>query len=782
MGVQAIGMPVPREEDLRLLRGKGRYVDDVRVANEAHGYVLRSPHAHARITALDVGRARSAPGVLCVLTGADLTRRGLGTLMPAVRRRRRNGAPAFVCPQPLLASDRVRYVGDLVAFVVAETINQAKDAAELIAVDYEVLPAVIGAEAALAPGAPALWGDNPGNEAFFHEVGDRRAVDSAFAKADHVVRHKTVINRVTANSMEPRGCLAEYDRDQDRYTIRCTVQSVHGTRAALADRIFKLPHHQFRVICDNMGGGFGMKGGCYPEYGLSLWASEVIRRPVRWVAERSEGLMSDEQGRGSVIDTELALDRDGRFLALRTEWKAGIGAYYSTDRPTIPLSVGLACQVNTYGIPAVHTEVTAVLTNTMTIAPYRGGGRPEPIYAIETIIDKAAHQLGLTPAELRHRNTIPANAMPFTTAFGQTYDCGDFPKNLEDCLALADYDRTAARREAAKQRGKLHGIGIATAVAASGGRDYEHAEIRFDPSGGVVLMTGSMDHGQGHGTTFKQVLSEKLGIDADLIRYRYGDSDLVTMGIGTFGSRSAQLAGSAIVIAADRLIDKGRKIAAHMMEAAIPDVAFENGKFAIAGTDRSVGIADVAKQSFHSLQLPNGLETGFTERANFGPADPATFPAGAHLCEVEIDEETGEVTLTRYAAVDDVGRVLNPLLCEGQIHGGIVQGVGQALMEDIVYDPANGQLVSASFQDYCMPRADQFCVFEVGNNPTLTEKNPLGVKGVGEAGTIAAIPAVMNAVNDALAQVGAPYVEAPATSEKLWRALRAARAGKRGPA
>ena len=782
MGVQAIGMPVPREEDLRLLRGKGRYVDDVRVANEAHGYVLRSPHAHARITALDVGRARSAPGVLCVLTGADLTRRGLGTLMPAVRRRRRNGALAFVCPQPLLASDRVRYVGDLVAFVVAETINQAKDAAELIAVDYEVLPAVIGAEAALAPGAPALWGDNPGNEAFFHEVGDRRAVDSAFAKADHVVRHKTVINRVTANSMEPRGCLAEYDRDQDRYTIRCTVQSVHGTRAALADRIFKLPHHQFRVICDNMGGGFGMKGGCYPEYGLSLWASEVIGRPVRWVAERSEGLMSDEQGRGSVIDTELALDRDGRFLALRTEWKAGIGAYYSTDRPTIPLSVGLACQVNTYGIPAVHTEVTAVLTNTMTIAPYRGGGRPEPIYAIETIIDKAAHQLGLTPAELRHRNTIPANAMPFTTAFGQTYDCGDFPKNLEDCLALADYDRTAARREAAKQRGKLHGIGIATAVAASGGRDYEHAEIRFDPSGGVVLMTGSMDHGQGHGTTFKQVLSEKLGIDADLIRYRYGDSDLVTMGIGTFGSRSAQLAGSAIVVAADRLIDKGRKIAAHMMEAAIPDVAFENGKFAIAGTDRSVGIADVAKQSFHSLQLPDGLETGFTERANFGPADPATFPAGAHLCEVEIDEETGEVTLTRYAAVDDVGRVLNPLLCEGQIHGGIVQGVGQALMQDIVYDPANGQLVSASFQDYCMPRADQFCVFEVGNNPTLTEKNPLGVKGVGEAGTIAAIPAVMNAVNDALAQVGAPYVEAPATSEKLWRALRAARAGKRGPA
>ncbi len=725
--------------------------------------------------ALDVARAISAPGVLCVLTGEDLAGRGLGTLLPAVPRRRRNGSPAFVCPQPLLAGERVRYVGDPIAFIVAESVHQARDAAELIDIDFEPLPAVIDAEAALAPGAPAVWDENPGNEAFSHEVGDRAAVDAAFARAAHIVRHKTVINRVTANSMEPRGCLAHYDPDQDRYTIRCTVQSVHGTRAALADRIFKLPHHQFRVICDNMGGGFGMKGGCYPEYALSLWASEVIGRPVRWTAERSEGLMSDEQGRGSVIDTELALDRDGRFLALRTRWRSAIGAYFSTDRPTIPLTVGLGCLVNTYAIPALHAEVTAVLTNTMTIAPYRGGGRPEPIYATETIIDKAAHQLGLAPAELRRRNTIPAEAMPFRTALGQTYDCGDFPKNLEDCLALADYGRVAERREAARRRGKLLGVGVATTVAASGGRDYEHAEIRFDPSGSVMLITGSMDHGQGHGTTFKQILSEKLGIDADLIRYRYGDSDLVTMGIGTFGSRSAQLAGSAIVVAADRLIDKGRKIAAHMMEAALPDIAFANGRFAIPGTDRAVGIVEVAKESFHWARLPSEIETGFTERANFGPADPATFPSGAHLCEVEIDEETGEVALTRYAAVDDVGRILNPLLCEGQIHGGIVQGVGQALMENLVYDETTGQLLSGSFQDYCMPRADQFCDFAVANNPTLTEKNPLGVKGVGEAGTIAAIPAVMNAVNDALAQIGAPCVEAPATAEKLWRAIRSAR-------
>ena len=775
MSVQAIGQPVRREEDLRLLKGKGRYVDDVREPNEARGYVLRSPHAHARIARLDANIARASPGVLAVLTGEDLRRRGLGTLMPGVRRRCRNGAPAFVCPQPLLAGDRVRYVGDPVAFIVAETPNQAKDGAELIEIEYETLPAAISAEAALAPGAPVIWDENSGNEAFFHEIGDKAAVDAAFAKADRIVRHMIPINRVTANSMEPRGCLAQYDPDQDRYTIRCTIQSVHATRAALADRIFKQPQHRFRVVCDNMGGGFGMKGGCYPEYGLSLWASEVTGRPVRWIAERSEGLSSDEQGRGSVVDTELALDREGRFVALRAQWKAAIGAYFSTDRPTIPLTIGLGCLINTYGVPLVHAQVIAVLTNTMSIAPYRGRSRPEPIYVIETIIDKAAHELGIEPAELRRRNTIPAEAMPFTTVLQQTYDSCDFVKNLDDCLAVADYGRVAERREAARIRGKLLGVGVATAVAASGGRDYEHAEIRFDPSGGVVLMTGSMDHGQGHGTTFKQVLSEKLGIDAELIRYRYGDSDLVTMGIGTFGSRSAQLAGSAIAVAAHRIIDKGRKIAAHMMEAGTHDVEFADGRFAIAGTDRSVGIVEVAKQSFDAAHLPGDVEAGFSERANFGPPGCATFPSGAHCCEVEIDAETGEVALSRYVAVDDVGRVLNPLLCEGQIHGGIVQGAGQALMENLVYDPSSGQLLTGSFQDYAMPRADDFCRFDLANNPTLTDRNPLGVKGVGEAGTLCAIPAVMNAVNDALAHIGAPRVEGPAISEKVWRALRSTR-------
>ena len=774
MAVQAIGQRVRREEDLRLLTGRGRYVDDVPAIAALRGYVLRSPHAHARIVSIDAKQAKTAPGVLAVLTGADLQRRGLGTLRPLVPRRKKNGGAAFVCPQPLLAQDHVRYVGDPVVFIVAETLNQAKDAAELIDIEYEPLPAAITAEAAVAPGAPAVWPDNAGNEAFTFEAGDRAEVEAALARAPCIVRMHIPVNRVTANSMEPRGCLAYYDPAEERYTIRCTVQSVHQIRAALAGQIFRVPHHQVRVLCDNMGGGFGMKGGCYPEYGLSLWASEVVGRPVRWTSERSEGLLSDEQARGSTVEAELGLDDNGKFLALRTRWISSIGAYYSSDRPTIPLTIGMGCLVNTYTFPAVYAECTAVLTNTMTTAPYRGGSRPEPIYFTETIIEKAAHELGMDPAELRRRNTIPASAMPYTTPLRQTYDSGDFGKNLDDALHLAAYDRIEERRAEARRRGKLRGIGVATTVAATGGRDYEHAEIRFDPAGGVVLITGSMDHGQGHGTTFKQVLSEKLGIDADKIRYRYGDSDLVTMGIGTFGSRSAQLAGSAIVTAADRLVEKGRKIAAHVMEAAASDIVFEAGSFTIAGTDRSVAIEEVARQAFQSAQLPEDIETGFTERANFGPADAATFPSGAHVAEVEIDIETGEVRLARYCAVDDVGTMLNPLLCEGQIHGGIVQGVGQALLENLVYDPESGQLLTGSFQDYGMPRADDFCLFELEENSSPTDKNPLGVKGVGEAGTIGSIPAVMNAINNALTAVGAPPVDLPATPEKVWRALHSA--------
>jgi carbon-monoxide dehydrogenase large subunit len=775
MGQYGIGQAVPREEDPRLLKGRGRYTDDVRMPNEARAYVLRSPHAHAKISSIDVRAAQQMPGVLAVLTGDDLRARGLGTIRPHVPRKRSSGAPAYVCPQPLLAQGRVRYAGDPVAFVVADTLDLARDAAERIAVEYAALPAVVTAEAGLAQGAPAVWDDNPGNEAFFHEAGDKGAVDAAISRAAHVVRHRIEINRVTANAMEPRACVAAYDPDDGRYTIRCTIQSAHGTRAALARQILKVPETKVRVQCDNMGGGFGMKGGCYPEYGLALWASEVVGRPVRWTGERSEGLLTDEQSRGSIVDAELALDRDGHFLALRARWRASIGAYFTSDRCTIPLTVALGCLVNTYRIGAIHAQVYAVLTNTMMIAPYRGGGRPEPLFVTEIMVDRAAHQLGIDPAELRRRNTIAAASMPYTTPMKQVYDSGDFVKNLDDAIKLSRQDELPARRAEAKKRGQILGRGVATSVAATGGRDFEHAEIRFDPGGTVTLITGSMDHGQGHGTTYKQILSDKLGIDADRIEYRYGDTDLVTQGIGTFGSRSAMLAGSAIVIASERLIERGRKIAAHMMEAAASDVVFEEGAFAIAGTDRKVDLADVARRSFDSAAIPKELEAGFSERADYGPPNAATFPSGAHICEVELDQETGKVRLVRYAAVDDVGRMLNPLLCEGQIHGGIAQGIGQALVEDMVYDPKTGQCLSGSFMDYCMPRATDFCDFDLGSNISPTPRNPLGVKGVGEAGTIGALPAVMNAVNDALAQAGAGPIHMPATPEKLWRALSEAR-------
>ncbi len=775
MAVQKIGQHVVREEDDRLLRGRGRYVSDMKLPGEAQAYVLRSPHAHAKITAIDTAQAKAAPGVLAILTGADIAKRGLGTTRPFAPRKRSNGQPAFVCPQPLLAKDRVRYVGDPIAFVVAETLDQAKDAAELIDISYEMLPAVITAEEAMVPGAPAVYDENPGNEAFFHEGGNKDAVDAAFAKAAHLVKHNVIINRITANTMEPRGCLAQYDTVDKRYTIRCTIQSAHGTKAALAGQIFKLPHNKFRVVCDNMGGGFGMKGGVYPEYAVALYAAEVTGRPVRWTAERSEGVMTDEMSRGSHVETTLALDKDGKFLALRAINTASIGAYYSSERPMIPLTVALGCLVNTYAFPAIHAQVKAVLTNTMTIAPYRGGGRPEPIIVTETIIDKAAHQLGIDTAELRARNTVPKSAMPYTTAMRQVYDTGDFGKNLADVLQLAEQSSVAQRREAAKKRGKILGFGVATAVAATGGQGFEFAEVRFDQTGGVTLLTGSMDHGQGHGTAYKQVLSEKLGIDANLIRYEFGDTDLVDNGVGSFGSRSAILAGGAITVAAQKLVEKGKKIAAHMMEAAVDDVAFENGSFAIAGTDKKVSLAQVAKHSFEWGQLPNDVEMGFTERANYAPANASTFPSGAHICEIEIDAETGKLALTRYSAVDDVGTVLNPLICEGQIQGGIVQGLGQSLCEDIIYDK-NGQLLSGSFMDYCMPRADDLCDFTLGSNTSPTDRNPLGVKGVGEAGTIGAIPALMNAVNDALHRIGAPEIEMPATPEKVWRAIQAARA------
>lgn len=776
MNMIRIGEPVLRDEDLRLLQGRGRYLDDVSALHQARAHVLRSPHAHAEILSIDTSEAVKAPGVLAVLTGDDLAARGLGMLKPGFAGKRSDGSPGFVCSQPLLAQGRVRFAGEPVAFVVAETVEQARDAAERIAVEYAPLAAAITVDDALAPGAPAIWADNPGNEAFTHEIGDAAAVEAAFTKAAHIVRHRVCVNRVACNAMETRGCIGEYDAFEDRYTLRATVQSAHGIRGQIAGQIFRMPHTKLRVICDNMGGGFGIKGGCYPEYSLSLWASEVVGRPVKWVADRAESLLTDEQGRGGLVDAELALDADCRFLGLRTHTKVPIGAYFTTDRNIRSTTGGLGGLAGVYGIPAIHARVTGALTNIMANAQYRGGAKPEPVYVIEVMVDAAARQLGIDAVELRRRNTLPANAMPFRTSLGDVYDCGDFAGNYEQCLAAADHAGIEARREEARRRGRVLGIGTSNSVTGVASTNFEHVEVRFDPAGGITLLSGAMDHGQGHGTTFRQVLADRLGVDAGQIQYRFGDTDKVTTGVGTFNARCAVFVGSAVTIAADKIIAKGRRIAAHLLEAAEDDIEFARGQFTVAGTDRSLSLTEIAKTAFQKPKLPPDIEPGFYEHGEFGMGmgEAPTYPNGAHLAEVEIDPETGKVALVRYTAVDDAGTILNPLLFDGQVHGGIAQGAGQALMEDVHYDPASGQLLTGSFMDYCMPRADDFCRFDIAANEVPTARNPLGVKGVGEAGTVGALPAVMNAVNDALHRIGAPPIEMPATPEKVWRAIRAA--------
>jgi aerobic carbon-monoxide dehydrogenase large subunit len=772
MGEFGIGQPVPREEDPYLVRGAGRYVDDVQAIGQTRAYVLRSPHAHASIVRIDTAEAKARPGVLLVLTGNDAEVLRLGLLRPHTPRKRRDGTPAFASSQPFLAREQVRYVGDPVALVVAETLDQAKDAAEAIAVEYDIVTAVSTTADAVAPGARSVWEGCPENQAFTHIAGDQAAVAKGLAAAAHVIRHRMVINRLTTNSMEPRGCIAEYAIREARYTLRCTVQGPHMIRRIIATEVFGVAETQFRIIAENVGGGFGMKGGLYPDYVLSTLAARLIGRPVKWIAERSEALQSDEHGRDNITEAELGLDRDGRFLAFSVRTHCNIGAYYTSDRNAGPPTNNIGVLAGTYVIPAIHVETTAVMTNTMMTGPYRGAGRPEAAYVIETMVDLAARQLGIDSAELRRRNMIPAAAMPYKTALIYTYDCGDFGRNLEDCLKLADYAGFAARARESQARGKLRGLGISSIVEASNAGLIEHAEIRFDPTGTVTVSVGTHDHGQGHATTFRQIISDRLGIPPDRIRFNYGDTDQIAIGTGTFGSRSTVSAGTAMLMAAKKIIAKGRRIAAHLMEAGEHDIEFERGRFVVAGTDKAVDLVQIARAAFVPAKLPRDIEPGLFETGTFAGGE-RTYPNGCHISEVEIDTETGAVALVRYTAVDDVGHMINPLLVEGQLHGGIVQGVGQALMENIAYD-ASGQLVSGSFMDYAMPRAGDFCAFTLGENEVPTKTNPLGVKGAGESGTVGALSSVMNAVNDALARVGAPYVQMPATSEKVWRAISAA--------
>ncbi|HKA78917.1 MAG TPA: xanthine dehydrogenase family protein molybdopterin-binding subunit, partial [Xanthobacteraceae bacterium] len=729
------------------------------------GYVLRSPHAHARIRSIDTGKAKAAPGVLAVLTGADWQASGWGDLPVPGGLKRRDGS-VFKPPYPALVADRVRWVGDYVAFVVAETYLQALDAAELIAVDYEPLPAVVSTAEASAAGAPRVWDGCADNIGFVQLFGDKAAADAAFAKADHIVKHRLVINRVTAASMEPRGCLGDYNATEGRYTIYTTLQRVHPFRAELSP-ILKVPESDIRVVAGDIGGSFGMKSAVYNEVALVLLASKVVGRPVKWVSTRSEAFVCDAQARDNVTEAELALDKNGSFLAMRAKVIASIGAYLQTGMPAFTGNIGTLAGV--YRIPAMHADVTAVFTHTNPVRPYRGNGRPEAAYVIERLVDLAADELGIDPAELRRKNYIPSDAMPFKTALTFTYDSGEFEKSMDMALELADFRGFERRRSEARKRGKLRGIGLSNTIERAAAGGFEAAEIRFDKSGAVTLLAGSVTQGQGHETIFKQIMCDRLGVDPDEVHYIQGDTDQVFVGEGTGGSRSATLGGSAVDVAAQRITTKGKAIAAHLLQLDAADVNFADGVFSSPKTNRTLTIKEVAKEAMEPTRLPKDMDVGLIATATY-VAPVQNFPNGCHICELEIDEDTGEVEIVRYSVVDDVGTVINPLLLKGQIVGGVAQGVGQILMEDIQFD-GDGQILTGSFMDYAMPRATDISAVEVKSNPVPTRTNPLGVKGAGEAGCVGAMPAVANALVDALSHLGIRHIEMPATPERLWRAI-----------
>ncbi len=772
----AIGQSARRVEDPRLLQGLGRYSDDVSLPRQAYAVVVRSPHAHARIRGIDAAAARRAPGVLAVLTGEDLAADGVADLPGDATRKRADGAPAVVPPRPALARGRARHVGDPVALVVAETREGAVDAAELVRVDWEPLPAVAATADALAPGAPAIWDVAPDNVAFVWEAGDRAAVDRAIEGAPHVTRLDFVVTRVAAAPLEPRAAVGEHDRRAGRYTLHTGTQGPHALRAQVA-AILGVPQSDLRVVSSEVGGSFGMRSGVYPEYPLVLWAARRVGRAVKWTSDRREGFVTDEHGRDNVSTAELALDTSGRFLALRVRIALNIGAYF-TMRSAGPGTNNVGGLAGVYTTPAIHVRTTGVYTNMTPTGPYRGAGRPEATYAIERVIDLAARELGLDALELRRRNLIPASAMPFKTGLVFTYDCGDFARGIELALERADYAGFETRRKEALARGKLRGLGVANPIEVAGGPytslNPDTAELRVNPDGSVFLFAGSTSMGQGNETAFTQIVSDRLGVAASRIRVFSGDTDALGAGRGNGGSGALGVGGAAVTRAVDKIVERGRRIAAHLLEAAHEDVTLRDGRFTVAGTDRGVTLAVVARAAYQPRQLPPGMEPGFSETAAFTP--PAvTFPNGCQVCEVEIDPDTGAVRVVRHTVVDDVGRMVNPMLVKGQIHGGVLQGLGQGLFEQLAYDPESGQLLSGSFMDYAMPRADDVPSFEVDAHEVPTAVNPLGAKGVGEAGTVGALPALMNAVNDALAPLGVRHLDMPLTPERVWRAIREAR-------
>jgi carbon-monoxide dehydrogenase large subunit len=774
----AVGQSVRRVEDPRLLRGFGRYADDVNLPHQAYAVVVRSPHAHAAIRSIDTTAARSAPGVLAVLTGADLEADGLGDLPTDKSRKRRDGSSALATPRPALVRDRVRHVGDPAVLVVAQTIEQAVDAAELVTVDYDPLPAVAATPDAFRPGAPPVWAEALDNVAFVWEAGNKEGTTRGLAAATHVIKLDFVVSRVAAAPMEPRGAVGEWDPRTGRYTLHTGIQAPHGLRTLLADQVLKVPHSHLRVVTGEVGGSFGMKSGVYPEVVLVLWAAKRLGRPVKWTSDRREGFVSDEHGRDNVSTAELGVDANGKFLALRVSINLNVGAYL-TPRSAGPGTNNVGGLAGVYTTPAIHVQTTGVFSNTTPTGPYRGAGRPEATYAIERVIDVAARELKIDPIELRRRNLIPSSAMPFKTGLVFTYDCGEFGRGMDLALGLADRAGFEKRRAEARQRGKLRGLGIANPIEVAGGpytaMNPDTAELRVNADGSVSLFAGSTSMGQGNETAFAQIVSDRLGVPPERIQVFWGDSDLLGAGRGNGGSGALTVGGSAVTRATEKVVERGRRIAARLLEAAPEDVVHRDGKFTVKGTDRGVTFANVARAAYVPRQLPQGMEPGFSEEASFTPS-AVTFPNGSQICEVEIDEETGAVRVVRHTVVDDVGRMVNPMLVKGQIHGGVVQGLGQGLYEELTYDPATGQLLAGSFMDYAMPRADDMPNFDVDSHEVPTAVNPLGAKGVGEAGTVGALPALLNAVNDALAPLGVRHLDMPVTPERVWRAIQDAKA------
>jgi len=778
-----IGARIVRKEDKRFLTGKGRYTDDINRTGQAYAVFIRSPHAHAAIKAIDSAAAARSPGVLGIFTNADMESDGIQGGLPAGWMITNKDGSQMKAPiHPILAKGKVRYVGDPVAVVVAETYAQAREAADQVAVDYDVLDAVVDPARTTDSGQPQLHDDAPGNVCFDWEIGERDQVSEALAQAHHVTELKIINNRLIPNAMEPRAALGDYDTGTDEYTIYTTSQNPHVARLVISAFVGLAPEHKIRVIAPDVGGGFGSKIYIYSEEVACAYASRKVGQPVKWTAERSESFLTDAHGRDNVTTAKLAVDADGRILALWETTVANLGGYaslFATVTPTYLHSLLLSGQ---YVIPKIYSEVKGVYTNTAPVDAYRGAGRPEATYIVERLMEATAREIGMDPAEFRRRNLI--REFPYQTPVILQYDAGDFEAHLDAALKAADYAGFADRKAESERQGRLRGVGFSCYIEAcgiapsaavgslgSGVGLWESAEIRFNPTGQVVINTGSHSHGQGHETTFAQLVSSYLGVATENVEVVHGDTGRTPFGMGTYGSRSIAVGGAAIVKAAEKIIAKGRKIAAHLLEASEADVEFADGKFTVAGTDRSKSIQEIAFAAYVPHNYPEGVEPGLHENAFYDPLN-FTFPSGTQVCEVEIDPDTGTVTIDRFTAVDDFGHIINPMIVEGQVHGGIAQGVGQALYEGCLYDPESGQLVTGSYMDYCMPRADNFPSLVLGFTETPSPSNPLGVKGCGEAGAIAAPAAVMNAITNA---IGTEDLQMPATPQKVWSAIAAHR-------